>query len=98
VDSFAETIAQIGRRLPRVESPVLRVRGPIRPDFGADTSAFGAGHARAERSDRGVVGQVVDVQRDAVVADHVAATVALFGWLGKEHRPVVLSEQSIGDM
>src|ERR1700704_2342547 len=25
-------------------------------------------------------------------------TVALFGWLGKEHRPVVLSEQSIGDI
>jgi hypothetical protein len=59
------------------------VRAPVRPDFGADTSAFGARHARAERSDRGVVGQVVDVQRDAVVADrvaaidqHVAATVA----------------------
>lgn len=49
------------------------MRAPVRSALRTDAPAFGACHAQAERSDRRVVGKVVDVHRDAVIADDVAA-------------------------
>ena len=52
---------------------MLGVRAPVRPDLRTTAPAFGACHARTERTDRRVVAQVVGVHLGAVVADDVAA-------------------------